>query len=208
MKIQTIKANVYGEESIFDVIQYDHTDIPDIKKAFDAWITLKEQSNILHGRSPNIPECISETCLCLVANLVRFYKSKKLKNASFDCFDLVNEKAVQAKACSVEDDLTSFGPKTRWDVLYFLDFYNNGNLDGTFNVYEVPNDLIYNCLVKEGRTLKQSQELGYRPRIHIKSQIIVPNGIEPLELDEDCDLMENVIRPSGIKPVEKGIKLW
>ena len=208
MKIQTITANVYGEESIFDVIQYDHTDIPNIKKAFDAWVTLKQQSNILHGRSPNIPECISETCLCLVANLVRFYKSKKLKSASFDCFDIVNDRAVQAKACSVEDDLTSFGPKTKWDVLYFLDFYNQGNLDGTFNVYEVPNDLIYNCLVKEGRTLKESQQLGYRPRIHIKSQIIVPNGIEPLELDEDCDLMEEVIRPAGLAPVEKGIRLW
>jgi len=208
MKIKTISAKVYGEDSVFDVIQYDHSDIPEVKKAFDAWITLKNQSKILHGRSPNIPECISETCLCLVANLVRFYKAKKLKNASFDCFDLVHEKAAQAKACSVKDDLTSFGPKTKWDVLYFLDFYNDGNLDGTFNVYEVPNDLIYNCLVKEGRTLKESQELGYRPRIHIKSQIIVPNGIEPFELDEDCDLMEELIRPSGLAPVEKGTKLW
>lgn len=208
MKIKTITANVYGEESVFDVIQYDHTDIPNIKKAFDAWVTLKQQSNILHGRSPNIPECISETCLCLVENLVRFYRAKKLKNASFDCFDLVNDRTVQAKACSVENDLTSFGPKTRWDVMYFLDFHNQGNIDGTFNLYEVSNDLIYNCLVKEGRTLKESQQLGYRPRIHIKNQIIVPNGIEPLELDEDCDLMEEVILPAGISPVEKGIKLW
>jgi hypothetical protein len=208
MKIKTITANVYGEESIFDVIQYDYTDIPEVKKAYDAWVTLKHQSSKLYGRSPNIPECITETCLCLVANFVRFYKSKKLKNASFDCFDLAKEKTVQAKACSVEDDLTSFGPKTRWDVLYFLDFYSQGTPDGTFNIYEIPNDLIYNCLVKEGRTVKKSQELGYRPRIHIKSQIVIPNGIEPLELDEDCDLMEHIIRPSGLSPVEKGIKLW
>ncbi len=208
MKTKTITANVYGEESIFDVVQYDYTDIPEIKEAFESWITLKKSANRLHGRAPNIPEFITETCLCLALNLVRFYKSKKLKSASFDCFDLVHDRAIQAKACSVEDDLTSFGPKTKWDVLYFLDFYNNGNLDGTFHVYEVPNDLIYNCLVKEGRTLKQSQELGYRPRIHIKSQIVVPNGIEPLELDEDCDLMQEIILPSGIKPLEKGIKLW
>jgi len=208
MKTQTITANVYGEESIFDVVQYDYTDIPEIKEAFDSWITLKKKANILYGRAPNIPEFITETCLCLVLNLVRFYKSKKLKNASFDCFDLLHDWAIQAKACSVKDDLTSFGPKTKWDVLYFLDFYNNGNLDGTFNVYEIPNDLIYNCLVKEGRTLKESQQLGYRPRIHIKNQIIVPNGIEPLELDEDCDLMQEIILPSGLASVEKGIKLW
>lgn len=208
MKIKTITANVYGEQSIFDVIQYDYTDIPLIKRAFDAWLGLKDMSKILRGRSPNIPECITETCLCLVTNSVRFEKSRKLKNASFDCFDILKEKTIQGKSCSVEDDLTSFGPKSKWDVLYFLDFYNNGELDGTFNVYEIPNNLIYNCLVKEGRTLKEAQKLGLRPRIHIKSQIVVPNGIEPIDIKENTDLMENVILPAGIKPLEKGIKLW
>ena len=208
MKLKTISANVYGEQSIFEVIQYDYTDIPDIQIAFESWLKLKQQSNILHGRSPNIPECITETCLCLVTNSVRFKKAKKLKSASFDCFNILNENTIQSKASSVFDDLTSFGPKTRWDTLYFLDFYNDGNTDGTFNVYEIPNDLIYNSLVKEGRTLKESQDLGYRPRIHIKSQIIVPNGIEPIDIAEDTDIMENIILPAGIKPLEKGIKLW
>ena len=207
MKIETINAKVYGEESIFDVIQYDYTDIPDIKKAYESWVTLKHQSSKLHGRSPNIPECITETCLCLVTNYVRFYKSRKLKSASFDCFDLRNEKTVQGKACSVKDDLTSFGPKSKWDILYFLDFYSHDD-DGTFNIYEIPNDLIYNSLVKEGRTLKAAQELGLRPRMHIKSQLVVPNGIEPFELDVDCDLMEHVIIPDGMSPIEKRIKLW
>jgi hypothetical protein len=208
MKLKTISANVYGEPSIFEVIQYDYTDIPDIQIAFESWLKLKQQSNILHGRSPNIPECITETCLCLVTNSVRFKKAKKIKSASFDCFNILSEQTIQSKASSVSDDLTSFGPKTRWDTLYFLDFYNDGNTDGTFNVYEIPNDLIYNSLVKEGRTLKESQDLGYRPRIHIKSQIIVPNGIEPIDIAEDTDIMENVILPAGIKPLEKGIKLW
>jgi hypothetical protein len=208
MKLKTISANVYGEPSIFEVIQYDYTDIPDIQIAFESWLKLKQQSNILHGRSPNIPECITETCLCLVTNSVRFKKAKNLKSASFDCFNILSEQTIQSKATSVSDDLTSFGPKTRWDTLYFLDFYNDGNTDGTFNVYEIPNDMIYNSLVKEGRTLKESQDLGYRPRIHIKSQIIVPNGIEPVDITEDSDIMENIILPAGIKPLEKGIKLW
>jgi hypothetical protein len=208
MKLKTISANVYGEPSIFEVIQYDYTDIPNIQIAFDSWLKLKQQSNILHGRSPNIPECITETCLCLVTNSVRFKKGKKIKNASFDCFDILKERTKQSKATSVSDDLTSFGPKTRWDDLYFLDFYNHGDVDGTFNVYQIPNDLIYNSLVKEGRTLKEAQDLGLRPRIHIKNQIIVPNGIEPIDIREDTDIMENVILPAGIKPLEKGIKLW
>jgi hypothetical protein len=208
MKIQTITANVYGESSVFEVVQYDHTDIPNVENSFHAWTDLRNFSNILVGRSPNLPEFISETCLCLVTNSVRFYKSKKLKSSSFDCFDIVNEKTIQSKASSVKDDLTSFGPKSKWDIFYFLDFYNGGDLDGTFNLYEIPNQLIYECNVKNGRTLQESQELGYRPRIHLKSQVIVPNGIVPFEIDENSDIMEEVIRPSGLSPSEKGIKLW
>lgn len=208
MKIQTITANVYGKKSIFDVIQYDYNDIPNVKKAFDAWANLKDMSKILYGRSPNIPECVSETCLCLVTNTVRFMKSVRLKNASFDCFDIVNEKTIQGKACSVKDDLTSFGPKSKWDILYFLDFYNDGEVDGTFNVYEIPNHLIYNCQVKDGRTLQEAQELGLRPRIHLKTDIVIPNGIEPIDIHENTDIMEDIILPAGIQPLEKGIRLW
>ena len=61
---------------------------------------------------------------------------------------------------------------------------------------------------KEDRTLKEAQNLGLRPRVHIKSQIVVPNGIEPIDISEYTDLMENVILPSGIQPVEKRIRLW
>jgi hypothetical protein len=34
MKIQTITANVYGESSVFEVVQYDHTDIPNVENYF------------------------------------------------------------------------------------------------------------------------------------------------------------------------------
>lgn len=187
MKTKTITANVYGKESSFDVIQYDYTDIQDVKESYNAWRIQKLQARKLRGRAPNIPEYITEACLCLVMNYVRFDKARKLKNASFDCFDILYEKAIQVKACSVVDDLTSFGPKSKWDKLYFLDFYNGGVYDGAFDIYEISNDLIYNCLVKKGRTLKEAQDLGLRPRISIKNKIILP---------------------SGIPPVEKGIKLW
>ncbi len=187
MKIKTIATNVYGEKSTFEVVQCDHTDIPDVKEAYNAWRMQKYKAKKLHGRAPNIPEYITETCLCLAKNYVRFYKAIKLKNGSFDCFDILYEKANQVKACSVADDLTSFGPKSKWDKLYFLDFYNDGVDDGTFDIYEIPDDLIYNCFVKKGRTFKEAQDLGLRPRISIKTKIILPFGIEP---------------------VEKGIKLW
>lgn len=214
MQIQTIKANVYGEESVFDAIQYDYTDIPNLQKAFDAWITLKNQSNILHGRSPNIPECISETCLCFVANLVRFYKAKKLKNSSFDCFDLFEGKAIQAKACSIKKDLTSFAPVPKWDILYFLDFYNDGNLDGTFKFYEIPNDYIFSWPVNSKFTFQEIVENnknkkgpGARPHVNMK-ELIKKYSLKPVDLTDNKDLMENILLPNKFESVEKGIKLW
>ena len=208
MKVKTITAKVYGESSVFDVIQYSHEDIPSLKESFNRWRAFKEDANRNHGRSPNFPEYISEACLCLVTGFVRFKSSKKLKSSSFDCFDLVNERAIQSKACSVVQDLTSFGPKTQWDDLYFLDFYNGGNVDGTFNVYKVPNELIYDCAVKSGRTLKQAQGEGKRPRLSLKDQIIGSHGLKPVDFTESSDIMEHVIRPAGIKPAQNGIKLW
>lgn len=208
MKIKTITARVYGEQSVFDAIQYDYTDIPGIRDAFNSWLNLKNMSNVYHGRSPNIPEWITEACLCLVTGFVRFKGSKKLKSSSFDCFDIVKERAIQAKATQIWDDLTSFGPHSKWDDLYFLDFYNDGNIDGTFSVYKIPDKLIYSCPVRRGHTLKDYQREGKRPRVSIKSQIIGSHHIKPVYFTENTNIMEHVICPSGIKPAEKGIKLW
>ena len=214
MKIQTIKANVYGEESVFEAIQYDFSDISKLKNTFDAWINLKQQSKILHGRSPNIPECISETCLCFVANMVRFYKSKKLKSSSFDCFDLVKQKAGQAKTGSILKDLTTFSPKPKWDILYFLDFYNDGNLDGTFKFYEIPDEYIFNWPVNSMFTFKEIVENnknkkgpGARPHVNMK-ELIEKYSLKPVDVTQNKDLMENILIPNGFESVEKGIKLW
>jgi hypothetical protein len=78
-------------------------------------------------------------------------------------------------------DLTSFGPTSRWDKLYFLDFYNNGNLDGSFDCYEIDTALIYNTVVNQGKneTFVDQQRQGRRPRLSLK-KIIRENNITPI----------------------------
>ncbi len=72
---------------------------------------------------------------CIYSGSNRFISIKKGNtNTSFDTYNLKTKKAEQIKACSVEKDLTSFGPESKWDDIYFLDFYNKGKLDGTFQV--------------------------------------------------------------------------
>ena len=60
-----------------------------------------------------------------------------------------------------------------------MDFYRDGDIDGSFNVYLIPNDLIYEKQVNENQTLKQQQAEKRRPRMSIK-EIIQENKIKPL----------------------------
>ena len=110
------------------------------------------------SREPNFPEGLSEVAFCIYSGSERFISLKGKSSASFDTFNLKTKKAEQIKASSVEFDLSSFGPKSKWDDLYFLDFYNGGKLDGTFNVYKIPTELIYSAKVNKTQTFKQQQK--------------------------------------------------
>jgi len=78
-------------------------------------------------------------------------------------------------------DLTSFGPTSEWDELYFLDFYREGNWDGTFDIYKIPNELIYNHKVNQHQTMKEQQLEKRRPRFSIYKEIILSNGMTPIK---------------------------
>jgi hypothetical protein len=202
-----VNANVYGESSIFTLRFYNEEDLPWLKTYFEAWKALQMCSSmeavndegLYHDeRSPNIPEAISETLYCMLTTSGRYYKpspkknkkkkikkkykAEKLKNRSFDAFDIVNEITVQIKASQMEYDCTSFGPKTKQDKIIFIDFYNDGNIDGTIDVYEIPGELITNVIVckKDQITYEKRKKEGKRPRFSIKKLVIEPNDIQPI----------------------------
>jgi hypothetical protein len=188
MRIKTITANVYGEEGIFDAYQYDQTDIPRYQKKFETWRSLRNFCIEDGDRAPNIPESISEVIYCILTGSLRFKSAKKLVDQSFDLFELEVEKTLQMKAAQIKSDLTTFGPKSKWDKLIFMDFYNDGNIDGTIDIYDIPTDLVHKVVVcKHDKKTKEKditflhrQETGKRPRFSIKNKIIIPNSIEPM----------------------------
>ena len=132
------------------------------------------------AREPNFPEGLSEVAFCLYSGSKRFISLKGGVNSSFDTFNTETGKAEQIKACSVKRDLTSFGPDSRWDDLYFLDFYNEGKLDGTFNVYKIPTKIIYSMKVNKKQTFKQQQAQKRRPRFSITDKIIIEKKLKPI----------------------------
>ncbi len=169
-----------GMQCVAELMGFNKQDKKKWKQLFDTWKKLKLGLREYKSREPNFPEGLSEVAFCLYSGSKRFISLKGNANSSFDTFNIKTGKAEQIKACSVKGDLTSFGPKSKWDDLYFLDFYNNGKLDGTFNIYKIPTKMIYSMKVNKNQTFKQQQAQGRRPRFSIKKEIIGKKKFKPV----------------------------
>jgi len=145
------------------------------------WLTLCRQMKGLESRTINLPEGLSEGAFCLEMNAERLIGGISGANSSFDCYAFEKNERIQVKACSVIPDLTSFGPNSVWDRLYFLDFYRKGNWDGTFDIYLIEDSFIYNQKVNKLQSFSQQQDQNRRPRFSIWKHIIVANHLSPIK---------------------------
>lgn len=164
-----------------NVIEYTSQDRVTLAKIYNLWRQLSEHLIAQKGRAINIPEALSEGAFCLEMNCYRFIERLNGAVTSFDAYDPVSHNRIQVKACAVTNDLTSFGPNSVWDKIYFCDFYRDGNWDGTFDIYLIPNEFIYNHKVNRNQTMKDQQEQGRRPRFSIKKEIIFKQNISPFK---------------------------
>lgn len=186
MKSESYKVVVFGKECLLELMSFDKKDVEKWKKLFNMWRKLKYGMRDYKSREPNFPEGLSEVAFCLFSGSKRFVSlasSKKKTSRSFDTFNIEKGRAEQIKASSVEEDLTSFGPQSKWDDLYFLDFYNSGKLDGTFNIYKIPTKIVYKIKVNKKQTFKQQQKQGKRPRFSIVKKIIKKYDLKPIATD-------------------------
>lgn len=179
MKTVQIDTTVFGENCKLELMTFDEIDRKNWKTLFNSWKSLKLGMREYKSREPNFPEGLSEVAYCLWSGSSRFIKAWNLSNTSFDTFNQTARTAEQIKACSIEEDLTSFGPRSKWDRLIFLDFYNNGKVDGRFDIYEIPTDVLYNYQINRTQTFKQQQAQGRRPRLSLK-KIASELNIKPL----------------------------
>ena len=146
------------------------------------WRSISDDLRSLGGRGVNLPEVLSEGSFALEMGVLRVVKSISGANSSWDCYDPIRHKRIQVKACSVLPDLTSFGPTSQWDELYFLDFFRKGEWDGTFDIYKIENELIYNHKVNESQTMRDQQMQKRRPRFSIFREIVQRRGIQPIKI--------------------------
>lgn len=161
-----------------------------LSKIYSLWVGLSDVLQEYGGRRLNIPEILSEGVFCHEYGAARVTHGISGANTSWDCFSpLINEtgvqkkdRRIQVKACSVKYDLTSFGPESQWDDLYFMHFFPNGVYDGSYHIFHIPNDLIYNHKVNSHQTVKDQQREGRRPRCKIIKDIIIPKDISPARI--------------------------
>ena len=176
MRIEKVKVVVNGVMLDVQLQFWEDSDSARLVRLFNLWRALNSGMKAIASRGINLPEGISESAFCLYYNK---NAGRALKGGSFDAYDTANGSAVQIKASSVEYDLTSFGPKSYWDDLYFLDFYRSGAMDGSFDVYHIENDLIYNMRLSSSQTFRDQQQQGRRPRFSIKRDIIEELNLAP-----------------------------
>lgn len=177
--------NNNNKKLILELIVFEKKDLKIFKNTFDYWIKL---NSIITGklkgtRNVNIPDALTESIFCYEMNcgkLISVQGNENKYSTSFDCYDFINEKRIQVKASSSTGP-TSFGPRSEYDELYFVDFNSNGIIDGSYKIYKIKNEDIDNCKVNKNETVKDQQNLQRRPRFDIRSKIIIPNNIKPIK---------------------------
>jgi len=180
MRTETKLLNLPEGDFYTQVDIYEDKDRASLEQIYHSWRVLCEQLDAIKARRVNLPDGLSECGFCYFFKLWRTnYAIPGAVHSSFDAYDPKTHARIQIKGGSVDQDLTSFGPDSVWDVLYFVDFYKEGRWDYTFDVYLIPNNDIYNMKVNKSQTFRDQQAEGRRPRFSIKKDIILKKGIRP-----------------------------
>lgn len=155
MKIDWTEIKINNENVKAKITIKQNGDERTLRSLFNLWLKLNKAIKAISTRGINLPEAISENAFCLFFDAVWIVKLSKGK-CSFDCVEVKTGKRIQIKAISVKSDLTSFGPKSEWDELYFLDF---SALDGSFKAYKIEPDWIYEHKVNKNNQYAHSEGL-------------------------------------------------
>ena len=181
---------VLGKPSTFAVTEYSESDIESFERYFRAWKELAVSSSLIDSRIPNLGEAFTEGLFCLWHGSCRYLKpsqceikfSQKLANASLDTYHVDSQKAEQIKSTIADRAPSSFGPDSEEDAIYFMDFFNSGNVDGTFSIYEIPINTLHSTILNKDRneSFKDQCAQRRRPRLTLLTQVIEPNNIHPI----------------------------
>jgi hypothetical protein len=179
MKIDWVEYNINGKRIKAKVTIPEKDDKKVLREIYFKWKELNDSFKKISTRGMNIPDTLTENAFCLFfPEYVRVAKIEGEK-CSFDCISTKTGEKVQIKAASIYPDLSTFGPKSEYDRLFFCDFSKG---DGSFVVYDVPINEIKKVEVKKGLTFEERQAEGKRPRFSIITEFAVKRGLKPVKV--------------------------
>ena len=179
MNLMIKKQIKYKDGTVFIGDLFDESDYKNLKKIFKDWVDLNTRLSNLGGRGINVPDVFSEGLFCYFFNAVRTNGTAY----SFDAIMISSNQGVQIKSASIDEDLTSFGPKSTWDELQYVDFAPNGCVDGNIAFYKIDLDLRNLVLNKsKNETFLDQQHQGRRPRLSIKREVIRKYKLKPIKV--------------------------
>jgi len=183
MKIIIHKVNFNKKIVTLELLTFQEEDRKIFKDTFQKYQQINDTIiNVLKGtRRTNFPDALSESIFCLEFNCGKILSSSNSTgySTSFDCFDFKRNKRIQLK-CSASEGPSSFGPRSEYDEIYFMDIWNNGEINGSFKIYKLDNDDIDNVKVNKKQKLTDQQEEDRRPRFDIRKQLVETLKLEPV----------------------------
>ncbi len=179
MKIDWVEYSINGKRIKARVTIPEKDDKKVLREIYFKWKELNDSLKKISTRGINIPDTLTENAFCLFfPEYVRIAKIAGEK-CSFDCINTKTGEKVQVKAASIYPDLSTFGPKSEYNRLFFCDFSKG---DGSFVVYDVPVDEIKKVMVNKTTTFKQMQDKGKRPRFSITSEFAIKRKLKPIKI--------------------------
>lgn len=182
-----------AKKPVVDLVEIDGARINDVSRLYFLWKDLNLGLRNFVSRGINFPEAISEPLACYALG----YKWNKGSGGDAVTHD---GRIVEMKATSNFDgDLSSFGPVTTFDDLYFLRLHQRDNQLYIYNL-GLNGETLGDIAANKTQTVRDQQLQGRRPRFSIIKQIIEPQNLQP-EVIFDIRTMQ-VLEPEEIDIAE------
>lgn len=182
-----------AKKPVVDLVEIDGARINDVSRLYFLWKDLNLGLRNFVSRGINFPEAISEPLACYALG----YKWNKGSGGDAVTPD---GRIVEMKATSNFDgDLSSFGPVTTFDDLYFLRLHQRDNQLYIYNL-GLNGETLGDIAANKTQTVRDQQLQGRRPRFSIIKQIIEPQNLQP-EVIFDIRTMQ-VLEPEEIDIAE------
>jgi len=147
----------------------------DIINALEYWKKLNKEIKKNYSRGVNLHEAFSE--------IIVGYKYKLFlsDDNSADLVDLKGNKFQVKGASNYKNDLSSFGPRSKFDYLIYCGLNDEKN---KLLIWKINIDFLNDIYVNRKETFKMQQEAKRRPRFSIYKKIIEKHNI-PIDLEVD-----------------------